>query len=238
MSPSNPNSSVFDRMSATTVLTASQAAVIKQTYALFGIAVLAAIAGGYIGATTEAIVRFFSSWMGWIAAMIGLNIVPWIAMSARGNSALGTAALVFDGFFAGICLAPILWFASTIQPVLISAALGITAIVFLAITGYVFTSGRTFSAPRGLMIGLFFSVIGAMVLNTFLNIGFLGILISVGIGAVGVIALVTSTSAILQSGDADMAIPGALALFAGVFNVFVATLSILLRLFGGGDRRR
>ena len=52
-------------------------------------------------------------------------------------------------------------------------------------------------------------------------------MIAVGIGAVGVIALVTSTSAILQSGDADMAIPGALALFAGVFNVFVATLNIL-----------
>ena len=42
MKPSNPNSSVFDRMSATTVLTAQQAAVIKQTYALFGLAVLAA----------------------------------------------------------------------------------------------------------------------------------------------------------------------------------------------------
>jgi FtsH-binding integral membrane protein len=94
MSPSNSNSSVFDRLSATTVLTESQAAVIKQTYALFGIAVISAMVGGYIGATTEMIVRFFSSWVGWIAAMIGLNVVPWIAMSARGNSALGTAALV------------------------------------------------------------------------------------------------------------------------------------------------
>ncbi len=236
MNPSNPNSSVFDRMSATTVLTAAQAAVIKQTYALFGIAVIAAMVGGYIGATTEAIVRFFSSWMGWIVAMIGLNFVPRIAMSARGNSALGTAALVFDGFFAGICLAPLLWFASLKAPVMIVAAMGITAIVFLAITGYVFTSGRTFSAPRGLMVGLFFSLIGAMVLNAFLNIGFIGVLIAVGIGAIGVIALVTSTSAILQSSDADSAIPGALALFAGVFNVFVATLNILLRLFGGGRR--
>lgn len=224
-------------MSATTVLTAAQAAVIKQTYALFGVAVVAAMAGGFVGATTPVIVQFFSSWVGWIIAMIGLNFVPRIAMSARGNSALGTAALVFDGFFAGLCLAPILWFASIKAPVMISAALGITAIVFLAITGYVFTSGRTFSAPRGLMIGLFFSLIGAIVLNGFLNIGFLGILIAVGIGAVGVIALVTSTSAILQSGDADTAIPGALALFAGVFNVFVATLNILLSLFGG-DRRR
>ena len=237
MNPSNPNSSVFDRLSATTVLTESQAAVIKQTDALFGIAVLAAMLGGYIGATTQAIVQFFTSWIGWIVAMIGLNFVPRIAMSARGNSALGTAALVFDGFFAGLCLAPILWFASIKAPVMIVAALGITAIVFMAVTGYVFFSGRSFSAPRGLMLGLFFSIIGAMVLNAFLNIGVLGILIAVGIGAVGVIALVSSTSAILQSGDSETAIPGALALFAGVFNVFVATLNILLRLFGG-DRRR
>jgi modulator of FtsH protease len=237
MSPSNPNSSVFDRMSATTVLTASQAAVIKQTYALFGIAVVAAMLGGYVGATTPAIVQFFSSWVGWIVAMIGLNFVPRIAMSARGNPVLGTGALVLDGFIAGMCLAPILWFASLKAPELIFAALGITAIVFVGITGYVFLSGRTFSAPRGLMIGLFFSVIGAIILNGFLQIGFLGILISVGIGAVGVIALVTSTSAILESGDADSAIPGALALFAGVFNVFVATLNILLRLFGGGRSR-
>jgi len=238
MSPSNPNSSVFDRLSTTTVLTGSQAAVIKQTYALFGIAVVSAIVGGYVGATTEAIVQFFSTWMGWIVAMIGLNVVPRIAMGARANPVLGTAALVFDGFFAGICLAPLLWFASLKAPVMIVAALGITAIVFLAITAYIFISGRTYSAPRGLMLGLFFSVIGAMILNSFLNIGFLGILIAAGIGAVGVIALISSTSAILQSGDADSAIPGALALFAGVFNVFVATLNILLRLFGGGGRRR
>src|SRR5262249_52278577 len=142
MSPSNPNSSVFDRLSTTTVLTSAQAAVIKQTYALFGIAVLSAMVGGYVGATTEAIVRFFSSWIGWIVAMIGLNAVPRIAMSARGNSALGTAALVFDGFFAGICLAPLLWVASIKAPVMIVAALGITAIVFLGVTGYVFFSGR------------------------------------------------------------------------------------------------
>ena len=120
---------------------------------------------------------------------------------------------------------------------MIVAALGITAIVFLAITGYIFLSGRTYSALRGLMLGLFFSVIGAMILNSFLNIGFLGILIAAGIGAVGVIALISSTSLILQSSDADSAIPGALALFAGVFNIFVATLNILLRLFGGGRRR-
>lgn len=237
MNPANPNSNVIDRLSAITVLTEAQAAAIKQTYALFGIAVAAAILGGYVGATTEVLVQFFSSMVGWVVAMIGLNVVPRVAMAARSNPLLGTAALVFDGFFAGICLAPLLWFASKMAPVMILVALAITGIVFLAVTGYIFFSGRRFSAPRGLMIGLFFSLIGAMVLNSFFYIGFLGILIAAGIGAMGVIALISSTSAIFESGDADMPIPGALALFAGVFNIFVATLNILLRLMGG-DRRR
>ena len=136
MSPNNPNSSVLDRLSAVTVLTEAQAAAIKQTYALFGIAVIAAMVGGYVGSTTEGIVQFFSSWTGWIVAMIGLNAVPRIALAARGNPVLGTAALVFDGFFAGVCLAPLLWLASKRAPDMIVVSLGVTAaVVFLAITG-------------------------------------------------------------------------------------------------------
>ena len=72
-----------------------------------------------------------------------------------------------------------------------------------------------------------------MILNSFLNIGFIGILISAGIGALGVFTIVYSTSAVLRSPEADSPIPGALMLFAGVFNVFVATLNILLRVMGG-----
>jgi FtsH-binding integral membrane protein len=86
------------------------------------------------------------------------------------------------------------------------------------------------------MTGLFFSIIGAVVLNGFLNIGVLGILISFAVGAFGVFVLVFSTSTVLNTPDADSPIPGALMLFAGVFNVFVATLNILLRLVGGGRR--
>jgi|WetSurMetagenome_2_1015567.scaffolds.fasta_scaffold218466_2 modulator of FtsH protease len=236
MSQYNPNMSAMDRLTATTVLSGEQAAVIKQTYILFGIAVISAIAGGYVGATSETLARFFSNWIGWVIAMIALNVVPMIAMAARRNPLLGTGALVFDGFLSGIVLSPILWLASTINPVLIVAALGITGIVFVGITGFIFVSGRTYSAPRGLMIGIFVSVVGAMLLNGFLHMGPLGILISAGIGVLGVIALISSTSAVLGSPDADSPIPGALALFAGVFNIFVATLSILLRLFGGRGR--
>jgi FtsH-binding integral membrane protein len=228
----SPQTSAWDQLSGSTPLTTQGAAVIKQTYLLFGLSVFAAMGGGYIGATSETLARFFSGWLGWIAAIVLLNAVPRIAISVR-NSPLGVPVLVLDGFISGIALSPLLWVARTVAPDLIFAALGITAFVFFGITLYVMSVKREFSAPRGLMTGIFFSLIGAMILNSFLHIGFMGILISAGIGALGVFTIVYSTSMVLHTPDADSPIPGALMLFAGVFNVFVATLNILLRIFGG-----
>jgi len=232
----NPQTSVWDQLSGTTTLTAHGAAVIKQTYLLFGLAVFSALAGGYVGATSETLARFFSGWVGWIVALLLLNLVPRLALAARHQGQLGVAALVLDGFISGIALSPLLWVARLVAPSLIFAALGITGCVFLGVTFYVMSARREFSAPRGLMTGLFFALIGAVLLNSFLQIGLIGILISVGIGALGVFTLVYSTSAVLRSPEADSPIPGALMLFAGVFNVFVATLNILLRLLNGGRR--
>jgi len=232
----NPQASVWGKLSGTTPLTAHTAVVIKQTYLLFGLSVFMAIVGGYIGATSETLARFFSGWLGWIVAILLLNLVPRMAIAVRHNHQLGVAALVFDGFISGIALSPLLWVARTLAPDLIFAALGITAFVFAGITVYVMSTRREFSAPRGLMTGIFFSLIGAIILNSFLHIGFLGILISFGIGALGVFTIVYSTSAVLRTPDADSPIPGALMLFAGVFNVFVATLNILLRVLNGGRR--
>ena len=198
--------------------------------------VFSAMAGGYVGATSETLARFFSGWIGWIAALVLLNVVPRIAIAVRNNHQLGVAVLVFDGFISGVALSPILWIARLYAPVLILVALSITGFVFVGITLYVMGSKRAFSAPRGLMAGLFFSVIGAMILNGFLHIGFVGILVAVGIGALGVFTLVYATSSILRSPYIDSPIPGALMLFASVFNIFVAALNILLRVLGGGRR--
>ncbi len=233
MSPQRPQLTGIDRVTGSIPLTGEQSVVIKQTYAFFGLSVAAALTGGYIGATSETMVHLFSNWMGWILAIILLNVVPRIAIALRHHPVLGVAALVGDGFLSGIAISPLLWVASMVQPILILAALLITGFVFLGVTGYVMTSGRTFSAPKGLMTGLFFAIIGAMILNGFLQIGMLGMLIAFGVGAFGVFVLVYSTSAVLSTPDADSPIPGALTLFAGVFNVFVATLNILLRLLGG-----
>src|SRR5579863_1541130 len=198
MNSYRPQATTWDKLSGTMVLTDHRAAVIKQTYVLFGLAVFSALAGGYIGATSETMARLFSGWIGWIFAIILLNAVPRIAMAVRHNPVLGISALVLDGFVSGIAISPLLFIARTVAPDLIMAALGITAFVFIGVTVYVMASGRTFSAPRGLMTGLFFSILGAMVLNGFLHIGALGILISFGVGALGVFILVYSTSNVLS----------------------------------------
>jgi modulator of FtsH protease len=226
----------WENLSGTTPLSAQTAVVVKQTYLLFSLAVFSAMAGGYVGATSETLARFFSGWIGWIAALVLLNVVPRIAIAVRNNHQLGVAVLVFDGFISGIALSPLLWIARLYAPVLILVALFITGFVFVGITLYVMGSKRAFSAPRGLLTGIFFSVIGAMILNGFLHIGLVGILIAVGVGALGVFTLVYATSSILRSPYIDSPIPGALMLFASVFNIFVATLNILLRVLGGGRR--
>ena len=228
--------SVLGKLTGTIQLSASQASVIKQTYILFGVSIFCALAGGYVGINTPPIVSFFSSRMGWVVAILLLNVVPYIALAARNNPVLGVTALVVDGFFSGIVLTPLLWAASMVDPQMILMALAVSACVFLGVTAYVMMSGRTFSAPRGLLMGLFFSSIAIVILNSFLHIGMLGIIASLLIGALGVCALVYSTSGVLRSSDGDSPIPGALSLFAGMFNVFSATLRILLSFWGGSRR--
>jgi FtsH-binding integral membrane protein len=229
-----PSMNAVDKLFGTTQLTDTRADTIRKTYLLLALGVLAALCGGYVGAQSDALVQLFTGWLGWILAMILLNAIPRVAIAARHNPVLGVSALVANGFVAGLVLAPILRFASYYAPGTIQIAALMTVIVFGTVTVFVMSSGRTFSAPRGLMVGIFVSIIAAMVLNAFLNIGAVGLLIAAGIGILGVCILVYATSDVLHNPSADSPIPGALILFAGLFNVFVAILNILLRM----NRRR
>jgi modulator of FtsH protease len=224
----------FDNLSGTIELSPARAETIRKTYLLLGLSVGGAICGGYLAAQSDALVGLFSGWLGWILAMLLLNGIPRVAIAARHNPVWGVTALLGNGIVSGVVLAPILRIASYYAPGTIQIAMLMTVIVFGCVTLFVMSSHRTFSAPRGLMLGISVSIIAAMVLNAFLNIGMLGMLIAAGIGIFGVCILVYATSDVLHNPDADSPIPGALILFAGLFNVFVAILNILLRL----NRRR
>ena len=62
---------------------------------------------------------------------------------------------------------------------------------------------------------MFAAIMGAVLLNSFMNMGWFGVLIRARIGIMGVNSLVSSTSGVLNGPDANRPIPGVLALFAG-----------------------
>ena len=130
--------------------------------------------------------------------------------------------------------APILYFASTYAEGVVTGALGITGAVFLAVTLVVMATKSRFSAPRGLMFGIMAGVVGAIILGFFVQMTWLSVLISLGIGVLGVVALVHATSEVLNNPEFEEPVAGALMLFGGLFNVFVAVLHLLLA-FGGDD---
>ena len=227
-------SATVDNLFGTTPLEGTQAALIKKTYALLTVSLVTAVGGGYIGATSLPLVQFFASPIGWLMAMIMINAVPRLALwASTKNPTLAMLALAADGFLSGIALAPLLWLATYMAPDghLIPAALGVTGAVFVSVTGYMLTTKQVFSAPRGLMTGMFFALIAAMGLNMFLGLSALATVISIGVGIFGVLMLVYATSTVLKDPEYDNPIQGALMLFAALFNIFVSALRLMMRFY-------
>ena len=222
--------SFSEKLFGTTVLDGDRAALAKKTYALLLVSVVMAVGGGYTCATSPAMISFFIRPWGWISALLLLNLVPYLALwASRQSPSLGIVALAADGFISGIALGPLLAIAMMFQPKVIPGALAVTGGVFVAVTGYVMFSKEKFSAPAGLLTGMFFALLIAMVVNSFIQLSGLGLMITIGIGIFGVISLVYATSDVLNNPDYDNPVQGALMLFAALFNIFVTALRLLLR---------
>jgi len=235
MSTLQNNIPVTQGLFGTTDLDEARSAAIKKTYALLSLSVVSAIVGGFIGSSSPALVQFFASIPGWIVAMIALNAIPYMAIACRHNPVMGTLALIGDGLVAGLVLAPVLYMANVVAPDIVPAALVLTAIVFAGVTATVMITQVRFSAPRGLATGMFVAILGVLILNMFLNMTFLSMLIAGAIGIFGVFVLVNATSQVLNNPEYHEPVAGALMLFAGLFNVFVAILHLLLAFAGRDD---
>ena len=225
------------RMAESTELSQERAQFIKATYGHLLYGVMAAIIGAYVSANSPLIMSFFTGTFGWIVAMGLLYFIPNIAVKFRHDPVRGFLGLVLNGFIGGLVLGPIVYIAGQVAvgQNLVLNALMITGMVFTGVTAFVWTSGKRYEARRGLMGGIFIALIGAIVINIFMPTGILGMLISIGIGIMGVLILVYATSDILHNPELDSPIVGALMLFAGLFNVFTMVIHLLLAFTGGSE---
>lgn len=213
---------------------------IQETYRLLAVGVFMAMVGGYFGVNSVPVLKFFLSLPGLLMGFMILNFLPGMMLnSARNNPKMALGLLAFHGASAGLVLSPLLYLAMLKggmghdTPNLIHSALIITASVFLGISGYVYKSGQRFQFATGIMHVMFWSIMGGIVGNMFFHSTMLGSVLNVGVGIFGGIGLLYSTSEVLNDPDFRDPVMGALAIFAGLFNIFSAVLRLLM---GGGRR--
>lgn len=214
--------------------------MLHTTYLYLSVAVLGCMGGAWWGAHSEGFLSFmFSSNFIWIGALLILNMVPIVALKVAENAPRwAVPALLLDGFVSGLVLAPLVYIGLALSGQnedggnLVSTACIVTGAMFAAVTAYVHINKTKFKASGAVMWGLFGFAMVAVPANMFLQSSILSLVISGAIGILGLYQLAVATSQIVTNPQFNSPARGALYLFAGVFNLFQAVLSILI----GGSR--
>ncbi|WP_076417950.1 Bax inhibitor-1/YccA family protein [Colwellia sp. UCD-KL20] len=118
-------------------------------------------------------------------------------------------------------------------PSLIMQALGGTALIFFALSGYALTSKKDFSFMGGfLMVGLIVALV-AGIANIFFQIPALSLAVSAAVIMIMSGLILFDTSRIIHGGETNY-IRATVSLYLNIYNIFVHLLS-LLGVFGGDD---
>lgn len=187
----------------------------------------------------------FSAVCAWITMQMDLSFMARIGLLLAGvatlfvltkfqNSTVGLALVfVFTGFFGG-ALGPLLnYYIDVGYPGLIMEALGSTAIVFVALSGYAIISKKDFSFLGGfLFVGLVVAII-AIVANLFFAIPALYLAINAVIVFIFSGFILYDTSRIVKGGETNY-VMATVALYLNIYNLFTSLLA-LLNAFGGDD---
>ena len=226
-------------------LMADRAAFLKKVYGLFtaslGLSALGAVLALTVGASTSQVkiagvtvpplVAFFAqNW--WVGVILMLASV-FGASALRHRPTVNVVALFAMASIIGVVIAPALFFAQlaaglgeTLSANPVRDAFILSVVGFGGLTGYAMVSGKDFSFLRGALTMGLFVVIGAIVLNLFLQSNVVGLAIaSVSVLLFGAFVLY-DTSKLLRSREED-AVGGAISLYLDFLNIFLALLRIL-----------
>ena len=163
---------------------------------------------------------------------IGALVLVWFVLPRTANSAAGIWVVFGFTGLLGASLGPMLYYYLAIGAGnVIVQALGGTALVFFALSGYVLTTGKDFSFMRGFLvtglIALIVVMVGSLVLSLF-GVAVTGL--SLAISGVAILLfsgfILYDTSRIIHGGETNY-IMATTALYLDVYNLFVHLLRIL-----------
>ncbi len=127
----------------------------------------------------------------------------------------------------GLTLAPLLSFVTATKgPDILFMALGGTAMIFFALSGYVLTTKKDLSFMGGfLAVGITIAFVAAIA-NFFLNISGLGLAISSMFLLLSSGMIAWQTSAIIHGGETNY-ISATVTLFVSIYNIFVSLIQLI-----------
>jgi len=160
------------------------------------------------------------------ASTIAAIVMLWFVLPKTANSSAGIPTIFAITGLLGLGLGPMLSYYLAINPSIVMTALGGTGAIFLTLSGYALTTKKDFSFMGGfLMVGMMV-VLGAMLLNIFLDIPALSLAMSAGIILLMSGMILYQTSALIHGGETNYIMATA-SLFLSLLNMFQALLQLL-----------
>ena len=166
-----------------------------------------------------------------VLSLVGLGLL--FVVNATAESSKGIVAIFAFTGVLGASIGPMLNFylAMPNGPALVMQALGGTALVFFALSGYALTTRKDFSFMGGfLMVGLIVIVVAGLA-NLFLHIPAVSLAISAAAVLIMSGLILFDTSRIIHGGETNY-IRATVALYLDIYNLFIHLLNLLGALSG------
>ena len=195
--------------------------VLRNTYMLLGMTLLfSAVTAGV------AMALQISQMTALVLSLVGFGLL--FVVNKTADSAKGIVAVFAFTGVLGAALGPMLnhYLGMANGPSLIMQALGGTAVVFFALSGYVLTTRKDFSFMGGfLMVGLIVAVVASIAL-IFFNIPAASMALSALIVLLVSGFILFDTSRIIHGGETNY-IRATVSLYLDIYNLFTALLHLL-----------
>ena len=203
--------------------------VLQNTYALLASTL---VFSGVMAAMSMAINPPF--WMA-LGSTLGAFGVLWFVLPKFENSAAGVGVVFLITGMLGFGLGPMLnhYTALPNGSTLVATAMGGTGTIFFALSAYVLKTKKSFDFMGGMLFIGMFVVIGAILLNIFVQIPLLSAAISGAIVLMMSGFILFDTSRIINGGETNY-IRATISMFLNIFLMFTNLLQ-LLGIMGGDD---
>jgi len=194
--------------------------VLKNTYILLSMTL---IFSGVMAATSIAMGLGYGAAL---VANIAAIAILWFVLPRTANSAAGIPVIFAFTGLLGLGLGPVVSHYLAVNPTIVTTALGGTGVIFLGLSGYALTTRKDFSFLGGfLMVGLLV-VLGAALLNIFLQMPVMFLVVNAAIVLIMSGLILYQTSALIHGGETNYIMATA-SLFLSILNLFQALLHLL-----------